>query len=852
MFALDSLAAAISRAALAFSEQRARMGGARKPKAKKKPGKVGRVNKFKNAAGAGCGTGAGGFKAGNNCQKEDGIPNKTQSPYSALKQPNAKAAKQKAAAMKQKAAIKQAKKLAKDKQTSIQAKRKKAAIRKKEKDAKAAESAKQRADALAKKKAEMLKVIRKKRANEKLNILGDKTVDVQQISKNKAQKASQFLKVVDGRPDADVYGSAAKEMVDSVRRAKKSPQCQGNSVGLCSYISEDVANRLSERFKNRKHIEVLQHMPPGKDHASVVIVNHKEKTATEVDIDEKKYQRRTKGGKFIKIKDPNITDKDVEFKDLDYKQFDYNRASPFAKELAESKAAAIAKTAATGKPAPYRKPTSPEAPDPPSPTPNPKDLTIVKPLGGSTGAKLAKDAVGNQYVIKGGNSAEHIRSESAADELYRAAGVNVPKQQVHDTPDGPQKVAEFIKGKTLQELKETNPKQYEAAVKRLRKDFVVDVLLGNRDVVGMNLDNIVVGKGGKVFRVDNGGSLTFRAQGKQKDFGPDADEINTLRDPTVNPSAASVFGRLTDKEVSAQINALMKKKQAVLAAAPNQQIREALEKRFDSLAKWQADFKKATKASNKPKPSSTDASDELTANVPAGVPKQTGKGWSWKARQQLASKIEPSLAAEEKGAILAWGGSSSSFKAQDRQHGADAASKGSQYYKNFVSAVSKLPQFLGGTAYRGMVSVPKTQVERWLKEGMFRHSYEDAWDNTTHASMSTSKRKSISSFTGDHHSQGRVLIKVSKTKRAKDSSGLIKNHPTEEEVVALPGAKYKIRGTHFIIGKKGGALGFKYGKKVSESEWAAAVASTGVSYSGGYDPHKDGRVIRVIEVEEIW
>lgn len=725
MSPLDRLLAAISRAALAFSEQRARMGGMRKPKAKKRPGKVGRVNKFKNSAGTGCGTGAGGFKAGNNCQKEDGVPNKTQSPYSALKQPNAKAAKQKAAAMKQKAAIKQAKKLAKDKQTSIQAKQKKAALRKKEKEAKAAEEAKQRAEALAKKKAEMLKVIRKKRANEKLNILGDKTVDVQQINKNKALAASKKLEVV-GTPKS------------------------------------------------------------------------------------------------------------------------------LAQEIAEAKAAAAAKTAAAGKPAPYKRPDTPPPPDPPSPTPDPKDLTIVKPLGGSTGAKLAKDAAGNQYVIKGGNSAGHIRNESAADELYRAAGVNVPKQQVHDTPDGPQKVAEFIKGKTLQELKVSNPKQYEAAVKRLRKDFVVDALLGNRDVVGMNLDNIVVGKGGKVFRVDNGGSLTFRAQGKQKDFGPDVDEINTLRDPTVNPSAASVFGRLTDKEVSTQISALMKKKQAVLAAAPNQQLREALEKRFDSLAKWQADFKKAAKASNKPKPSSTDVSDELTANVPAGVPKQTGKGWSWKARQQLASKIEPSLALEEKGAISAWGGSSSSFKAQDRQHGADAPSKGSQYYKNFVAAISKLPQFLGGTAYRGMVGVPRTQVERWLKEGMFRHSYEDAWDNTTHASMSTSKRKSISSFTGDHHSQGRVLIKVSKTKRAKDSSGLIKNHPTEEEVVALPGAKYKIKETYFIIGKKGGAMGFKYGKKVSESEWASAVAKTGISYSGGYDPHKDGRVIRVIDVEEIW
>lgn len=702
------------------------MGGMRKPKAKKRPGKVGRVNKFKNSAGTGCGTGAGGFKAGNNCQKEDGVPNSPQKPYIAKsfaqKGKSGKAAS--LPATKEALAAKAEALKGIQKSSKIAAARKKAAIRKKEKEAKAAEESKQRAEALAKKKAEMLKVIRKKRANEKLNILGDKTVDVQQINKNKALAASKKLEVV-GTPKS------------------------------------------------------------------------------------------------------------------------------LAQEIAEAKAAAAAKTAAAGKPAPYKRPDTPPPPDPPSPTPNPKDLTIVKPLGGSTGAKLAKDAAGNQYVIKGGNSADHIRNESAADELYRAAGVNVPKQQVHDTPDGPQKVAEFIKGKTLQELKVSNPKQYEAAVKRLRKDFVVDALLGNRDVVGMNLDNIVVGKGGKVFRVDNGGSLTFRAQGKQKDFGPDVDEINTLRDPTVNPSAASVFGRLTDKEVSTQINALMKKKQAVLAAAPNQQIREALEKRFDSLAKWQADFKKAAKASNKPKPSSTDVSDELTANVPAGVPKQTGKGWSWKARQQLASKIEPSLTSDEKQSITSWGGSSGPFKTQDKQHGADAPTKGSPYYKNFVSALAKLPQFIGGTVYRGMKNVSQSQVDRWLKEGMFRHSFEDAWDNTTHASMSTSRKKGM--YFTEGGTFGRILVKVSKTKRAKDSSGLIKSHPTEEEVFALPGAKYKIRRTYFMVAKGGGAFGLKKGTKVSESEIAAVVAKSGVAYSsGGYNPHKDSRLVRVLEVEEIW
>jgi len=50
----------------------------------------------------------------------------------------------------------------------------------------------------------------------------------------------------------------------------------------------------------------------------------------------------------------------------------------------------------------------------------------------------------------------------------------------------------------------------------LQKDFAADALLSNWDVIGVTADNIV-GNDGKVYRVDNGGALEFRAQGL-KDF----------------------------------------------------------------------------------------------------------------------------------------------------------------------------------------------------------------------------------------------------------------------------------------------------------------------------------------------
>lgn len=746
---LASLAAAASRAILALSEQRARLGGMRGPKAGKKkqrPGKVATFNKFKNAPGAGCGTGAGGFKAGNNCQKEDGMPNKTSSPYAALKQPNAKALKQKAEQMKAKASFKQAKKQAQDKQKSIDAKRKKAALRKKEKEAKAAEDGKQRAEALAKKRAEMLKVIRKKRADEKLQIIGDKTVDVQQISKNKAAAASKKLEVV-GTPKS------------------------------------------------------------------------------------------------------------------------------LAEEIAEAKAAAAAKTAAKGKPAPYRRPDTPPEPDPPAATPPPSSLTVVKTLGGSTGAKLAKDTAGNEYVVKGGKSAAHVRSESQADDLYRAAGVNVPKQQVHDTPDGPQKVAEFIKGKTLGELKVSNPKQYEAAVKKLRKDFVADALFGNRDVVGMDLDNIIVGKGGKVYRIDNGGSLTFRAQGATKDFGPDIKELDGLRNPSINPAASSVFGGITNKEVSAQITALMKRKEAILAAARSPELRAALEKRFDSLEKWQKQHRaqqKSTAAvakSFKPSSRTTQHAEYFTQALAAKIAEfrksgqansESGKRieralrtgittdkMSEAERNKVVEVVWDTIPKAERDAVWKWGSNSWQILRDKMKSG--------QYddpeVKNLIAGLKKLPSYRG-VASRDLNRIEPQQAKKWIADGEWDTSFPSSPQNPTAASFSAYNKAETLHKKGSF-TKGDVTVVVSGARSIMDTGAKMPYYAHgaygEKEALAQHTGRYKLKRHYWMLDKSHPLV--KAGKLTAYKSYSQAEVNA--ASGKPTDLHFHDNVRLVVEVEEI-
>ena len=154
---------------------------------------------------------------------------------------------------------------------------------------------------------------------------------------------------------------------------------------------------------------------------------------------------------------------------------------------------------------------------------DPTKLTVVKTLGGSTGAQLVKDENGNLFVRKtggaaGGDAAAHLRNECAADTFYQKCGVNVPEHRLYETANGPVKLSRYIDGgKSLNDFwASASDAERQEMLKKLRSGFDVDVLTGNWDVVGMSGDNILIDKNGVPWRIDNGGALGFRAQGAPK------------------------------------------------------------------------------------------------------------------------------------------------------------------------------------------------------------------------------------------------------------------------------------------------------------------------------------------------
>ncbi|RMD97743.1 MAG: hypothetical protein D6816_17190, partial [Bacteroidetes bacterium] len=248
-----------------------------------------------------------------------------------------------------------------------------------------------------------------------------------------------------------------------------------------------------------------------------------------------------------------------------------------------------------------------QMPDPPGFPPDTANLRVVSRLGGSTGAELVEDpATGKRYVRKRGNSKEHLLEEAYADNAYRAAGLNVPVFKVYETADGPVKLAEYKDdlvslGNFIQSASTSERRK---VLDEVRKGFAVDALMGNWDVLGADLDNVMIDKNGRVWRIDNGGSFRYRAQGIKKDDEYLTEypvELWTMRDKRVGPKNAQIFGSMDIYQVMDSVRAMLPNKEAVLAAVPDD-LRPLVNGRFaimeDLLAtsdtfrtdKWKADY----------------------------------------------------------------------------------------------------------------------------------------------------------------------------------------------------------------------------------------------------------------------
>lgn len=123
------------------------------------------------------------------------------------------------------------------------------------------------------------------------------------------------------------------------------------------------------------------------------------------------------------------------------------------------------------------------------------------------------------YEKNGAPNPGQAQTEHVTNSIYRALGIEAPESQLF-TKDGKVAYASklFKDGKTLKQLYPGGNVSKEHA-KSFMEGFVVDVLLMNWDAVGTGMDNAMLLPNGKIARIDNGGSLLFRAMGGRKPDG---------------------------------------------------------------------------------------------------------------------------------------------------------------------------------------------------------------------------------------------------------------------------------------------------------------------------------------------
>lgn len=157
---------------------------------------------------------------------------------------------------------------------------------------------------------------------------------------------------------------------------------------------------------------------------------------------------------------------------------------------------------------------------------------------------------GKQRYVKEYKDPAQANCENIANQLYRKIGLSAPDSTVFDKDGHIFYAHELVDGQTLSKHGLTKP-----IANKILDGFAADILLGNRDVIGLSNDNILIRPDGSIHRLDNGGSLLMRANAGKKGLA----DLHTLKewDGFFNEDL-NTYGKVL-KEAGVNTHAAMKK-----------------------------------------------------------------------------------------------------------------------------------------------------------------------------------------------------------------------------------------------------------------------------------------------------
>ena len=146
---------------------------------------------------------------------------------------------------------------------------------------------------------------------------------------------------------------------------------------------------------------------------------------------------------------------------------------------------------------------------------------------GSNPGGIHKDTeTGDKYYVKHYANPDHAKVEVLTGKIYDHMGIHTAKPEMHGDSG--------VKTKWIEHLKQMPPKDFEHLnshqANQIGKMYHGAILTKNWDVVGLEHDNIVKNhQTGDLHAIDHGAGFHFRARGSHKDYGPDINEKDSLR-----------------------------------------------------------------------------------------------------------------------------------------------------------------------------------------------------------------------------------------------------------------------------------------------------------------------------------
>jgi hypothetical protein len=176
---------------------------------------------------------------------------------------------------------------------------------------------------------------------------------------------------------------------------------------------------------------------------------------------------------------------------------------------------------------------------------------VGEQLGTNEGGWYENQATREKFYLKFYKNPDQGKVEYIANAIYKKLGIKAAESFLLHVGDRLAVASKEIAGGGA-----TIGEEEQSQNRDIRSGFIADAYLANWDVVGLVFDNIIKDANGDPWRIDNGGSLTFRAQGGTKDFSPnDIPELKNMLNPDF--SAGQVFGGLTDEEQKTQADYLV-------------------------------------------------------------------------------------------------------------------------------------------------------------------------------------------------------------------------------------------------------------------------------------------------------